>query len=82
MGNFNTVGPNGRSGILKKVPVTADFNQMIIDQLMTTNDFLDCSKQTLRTIEFSLTDVSGNEIPLHGSHVSFSLIFDQMNTNT
>ena len=82
LGNFNTVGPNGKSGILKKVPVTADFNQMIIDQLMTTNDFLDCSKQTLRTIEFSLTDVNGNEIPLHGSEVSFSIIFDQMNTNT
>jgi len=55
---------------------------MIIDQLMTTNDFLSCEKQTLRTIEFSLTDVNGNEIPLHGSHVSFSIIFDQMNTNT
>ena len=82
LGNFNTIGPNGKSGILKKVPVTADFNQMIIDQLMTTNDFLDCSKQTLRTIEFSLTDVNGNEIPLHGSEVSFSIIFDQMNTNT
>ena len=82
LGNFNTIGPNGKSGILKKVPVTADFNQMIIDQLMTTNDFLSCEKQTLRTIEFSLTDVNGNEIPLHGSEVSFSLIFDQMNTNT
>ena len=82
VGNFNTIGANGKSGIIKKIPVAADFNQMIFDNTLTGNDFLDCSRQTLRTLEFTLTDVSGNEIPLHGSHCSFSLIFDQMNTNS
>ena len=82
IGNFNTIGPRGQSSIIKKVPVTANFNEMIFDQVMATNDYLDCSRQTLRTLEFRLTDVNGNEIPLHGSNWSMSLIFDQMNKNS
>ena len=82
IGNFNTIGPRGQSSIIKKVPVTANFNSMIFDQVMATNDYLDCSRQTLRTLEFRLTDVNNNEIPLHGSNWSMSLVFDQMNTNS
>ena len=82
IGNFNTIGPRGQSSIIKKVPVTANFNEMIFDQVMATNDFLDCSKQTLRTLEFRLTDAQGNEVPLHGSNWSLSLVFDQMNKNS
>ena len=82
IGNFNTIGPRGQSSIIKKVPITANFNEMIFDQVMATNDFLDCSRQTLRTLEFRLIDVNGNEVPLHGSNWSMSLIFDQMNKNS
>ena len=55
---------------------------MIFDNSLIGYDYLDCSRQTLRTIEFRLTDSAGNEIPFHGSFVSFSNLFDQMNTNT
>ena len=82
IGNFNTIGARGESSIIKKVPVTANFNEMIFDSTLVGNDYLDCSRQTLRTLEFRLTDVSGNEIPLHGSNWSMSLIFDQMNKNS
>ena len=82
IGNFNTIGPRGQSSIIKKVPVTANFNEVIFDSTLVGNDYLDCSRQTLRTLEFRLTDVSGNEIPLHGSNWSCSLIFDQMNKNS
>ena len=82
LGNYNTVGPRHESDIIKKVKVTADFNQMIFDNTLVSNDFLDCSKQTLRTIEFRLTDSAGNEVPFHDSYVTFSIIFDQMTKNT
>ena len=82
IGNFNTIGARGESSIIKKVPVTANFNEMIFDSTLVGNDYLDCSRQTLRTLEFRLTDVNGNEIPLHGSNWSMSLIFDQMNKNS
>ena len=55
---------------------------MIVDNSLITNDFLDWSRLTLRTIEFRLTDAAGNDTPFHGSYCSFSIIFDQMNKKT
>ncbi len=45
---------------------------------MTSNDFGDCSNQTLRTINFQLKDSNGNDINLHGNNWSFSKIFSRM----
>ena len=81
LGNFNTIGPNSESTIIKKIPVTSDYNQMIFDAVMVGNDFLDCSKQTWRRLEFQLKNAKGEFINLHGGHVSFSIIFSQMNPN-
>ena len=39
-------------------------------------DMLDCSKQTLRQIEFKLTNVDGIVVPLNNNHCSFSIIFN------
>ena len=39
-------------------------------------DALDCSKQTLRQLEFRLTNVDGIEIPFNGNQVSFSIVFN------
>ncbi len=78
LGNFNTLGSRGECDIIKKVSVSSDYGQMIFNNSLVSNDFLDCSRQTLRTLEFILTDSAGHEIPFHGSFVSFSIIFDQM----
>ena len=55
---------------------------MIFDQVTASNDYLDCSRQTLRTLEFQLKDVHGNLVPLHGSNLSFSLVFDLLDTRS
>ena len=81
LGNFNTFSANGQTTVIKKVPVTNNFGEMIFDSFMASNDSLDCSRQTLKTLEFRLTDVDGVEIPLHNRHCSFSIVFDQMNPN-
>ena len=39
-------------------------------------DMLDCSKQTLRQLNFKITNVDGIEIPFNGHHVSFSIVFN------
>ena len=79
MGNFNTLGANGETSIVKKVLVSYNFNEMIIDQVLTYNDFGNCSGQTLRTIRFDLKDVMGNYIPMHGSNLSLSIVFSKQN---
>ena len=79
LGNYNTWGPRSETSIVKKIPVTANSGDYIFDQVLTGNDFGDCSKQTLRTISFELKNVSGDYINFHGSNLSFSIIFSRMN---
>ena len=77
LGNFNTLGPRGESTIIKKVPVNNNYSEMIFsDYNAGEMDALDCSKQTLRQLEFRLTNVDGIEIPFNGNHVSFSIVFN------
>ena len=77
LGTFTTIGPNKERSIIKKIPVSASNNQMIFDNVTSSSDYLDCSRQTLKTLEFQLKDVHGNIIPLHSSHVSFSIVFEK-----
>ena len=76
LGSFSTLGSRGESNIIKKVPVSSDFGFMIIDRVVNNNDYLECSKLSLKTIEFHLKDVYGRYIPLHNAHVSFTIVFD------
>jgi len=78
LGSFDTIA-SFSNNIIKKIPVTADYGQMILDQFISTNDFLDCSRQTLKTLEFHLRDGRGNEINLHGMYITFSLVFNKYN---
>ena len=50
-----------------------------IDQNSTNNDFLNCSKQTIRTIEFHLKDSRGRYVNMHGMNISFSIVFNKYN---
>ena len=77
LGNFNTLGPRGESTVIKKVPVNNNYSEMIFsDYNAGEMDALDCSKQTLRQLEFRLTNVDGIEIPFNGNQVSFSIVFN------
>ena len=78
LGNFNTMSISGERAIVKKVPVTAGYGEMIHDQSVIGIDYLDCSKQTLSRLGFQLKDVFGNTINLHGQHWSFSIVFSRI----
>ena len=77
LGNFNTIGCRGENTIIKKIPVNNNYSEMIFsDYNAGQMDALDCSKQTLRQLQFILTNVDGIEIPFNGNHVSFSIVFN------
>lgn len=81
LGNYNTIGPKGESSIVKKVPVNADKGGYIFDQVLVSNDFGDCSKQTVRSIKFDLKDSNGRHINFRGAHLSFSIIFSRLDAS-
>ena len=82
IGSYSTIGLYGARTIIKKIPVTADFNYMIIDNQMAGNDFMDCSKVSLKQLEFRLLNEDGKVVPLRGANCSFSLVFDIMDTKS
>jgi hypothetical protein len=75
LGTYTTLGPRGEMNILRKVPVTSTYGYLIVDQATSNHAYLDCSEQTLNTMEFEIRDVAGNIVDLHGHHVSFALVF-------
>jgi len=78
IGNFNTMSLSGERAIVKKVPVTAGYGEMIFNDAVVGMDYLDCSRQTLSRLGFRLTNLYGETIDLHGHHWSFSLVFSKI----
>ena len=77
LGSFQTLGARGEQTIIKKIPVSSNQGEMIFsDYNPGSADMLDCSKQTLRQIEFRLCNVDGLEVPLNSNHCSFSIVFN------
>ena len=81
LSNFNTMGADGSVSIIKKIPVNVPAGEMITSFITSSTDFIPCNNLTLKTIEIQLQDVNGNIIPLHGANMSFSILFDLMNSD-
>jgi len=75
LGTFGNIGPQGERDVLKKVIVSANANEILIDQWGNMDDYVNVSKLSLRSLNFRLTDVYGNVIDLHGQNWSFTLLF-------
>jgi hypothetical protein len=79
LGNYNSIGCQNERTIIKKVPVSANYNFMIYDQCVLINDYNDCSGQTIKTLYFQLKSSRGDIIPLNGCNWSFSIVFSRAN---
>ena len=75
LGNYSSIGVRGENTIIKKVPVSSSFGYLIMDSVVAPHDKINVSKQLIKTLHFSLRNVHGNVINLHGAHISLSLIF-------
>ena len=75
-GPFNSIGVRGESTIMNKVIVSSSFGFLIIDSVVAPHGKIDVSRQLIKkAIQFSLRDVYGTVINLHGAAISFSLVF-------
>ena len=75
IGHYNCIGVRGENSIIKKIPVSSSFGYLILDSVVAPHDKIDVSRQSIKTMHFTLKNVHGNIINLHGAHISFSLIF-------
>jgi hypothetical protein len=75
MANYDSVNAEGYpSNIIKKIPLAADYGYLIVDSLMTLNDYLSCSNRTFSQLESKFTNTAGNIIPICGMNISFTII--------
>ena len=70
-------GPQGESGIIRKVLVDAPQNGLAIDRHYTMYDSVEVAAQPLRSMRFSLRGSDGQLVDLHGHHWSFSIVFHE-----
>jgi hypothetical protein len=82
IGGYHTIGLYGARTIIKKIPVSSDFNYLIIDNAMTGSDYVSCERITMKQLEFRLSQEDGKVVPLHGANISFSLVFGVMDTKS
>ena len=75
IGHYNCIGVRGENSIIKKIPVSSSFGYLILDSVVAPHDKIDVSRQSIKTMHFTLKNVHGNVINLHGAHISFSLVF-------
>ncbi len=75
-----TVAPNGASGVVKRVPVTAGYGFQINDAVLNAHDHVDVSRLVLNVLKFDIRDKYGHHTPLHGHTWSCSLVFAITNT--
>jgi hypothetical protein len=78
--SLSVIGPRGGpANIVKKVPVSSDFGYVVYSGGSIAHDFIECSRQTWKTLEFTIEDVEGNVIDLNSNPVSFSIILSTIN---
>jgi len=70
-------GPQGESGIIRKVLVDAPQNGLAIDRHYTMYDSVDVAAQPLRSMRFSLRGSDAKLVDLHGHNWSFSIVFHE-----
>jgi hypothetical protein len=75
LGNLSNIGPDGSQTVIKKIPVTTDFNNYIFDQTVLYNDYNSCSGQTMKKLDFQFKTSKGEVINLNGLNVSLLLFF-------
>ena len=73
--NGNQLAPYGVARVLKKIPITAGFGNVIYDNDILMNDANDVSMRHLGRLHFKYVDAYGKTVDLHGADSSFSLIF-------
>ena len=75
LSNFSTLSPFGSSAVIKKIPVSAGYGELIYNHIFSIHDYIDVSKLMMKLLEFQVCDSYGNVINLRNVPVSFSLVF-------
>ena len=73
---MRTIGPNNSRSVICRIPVMTNFGGMLFKEHSSHPlDYIPVGGRTLTTLDVQVRDSFGQLVPLHGSHVSFELLF-------
>ena len=76
LGANNAIAPNGSRSILAKIPVTVGYGSLIhVEMSGSEYDYVEAGCHAISNIRLTLHDVDGNELDLHGTRWSATLVF-------
>jgi hypothetical protein len=75
LASHNTISNFENDVIIKTIPVTPNYSQMLFDNAVAGYDYLDVSRRALSRIDFRLQDSYGNIIDLRNNRWLFSIAF-------
>jgi len=74
--DYNAIGPDGSSDIIRRIVCQVPLNAMIVDQHALPYDAVSlASEREINSLSFTLTDCFGKILDTKGHHISFSIIF-------
>ena len=76
LAGMRTIGPNGSRSVISRLPVSTTFGGMVTREHSSHPlDYIPVGGRTLTSLDISIRDSFGDIVPLHGSHLSFELLF-------
>ena len=80
--SFGTsLGPRGEQTFLRKInpdPSYGGIGHAIVDVLQNEQDYFVAGGSSLKTLQFRLVNSHGETIDLRGGHLSFSIMFQDL----
>lgn len=78
LSSLDNIGVDGNSSnIIKKIPVNASYGSLMTNYDFNIYDYTRIkNRNSISLLEFQLTDAYGNVIDLHGSHITFTILFN------
>ena len=74
-GGYNAWSTNGLRHMYKNIPVNASTGFVVFDRVLQSSGYLDCSGQSLSTIDFRLCNSNGQTIDLKCDQITCSIVF-------
>ena len=74
LGHFSRIGVRGDNTIIKQIPVSSSFGNLIIDSVVVPHDKIDVSRQLIKPNQFSLRCLWDSNQSTCAA-ISFSLVF-------
>ena len=72
-GNHKALGPKGSQNCIKRVPLSANFGEVSVYDVINHLDYIECGSSTWSRLQFTITDMQGTVVDFNDLPISFNI---------